>query len=479
MDLRGGVRLIVSSKILVYKFGERCIATVDGMERAASIVRDTLNRGYRLVVVVAAVEGVTDKLLSLCREAELGIEDKVEDYLGWIRETHTKLATQTLRNTETKETALRMIAKIIDEVESISRTCSKLREVTLKVRDYIASTGEILSAIITSGKLTEEGISSIALTGWDAGIVTDARFGDANPLMENTRLEVSRKLKPLLDRGITPVVAGFSGATIDGSITTLGRGGADYTATILAACLDAEEVCLWTHVNGIMTADPMIEGRARTIDKLSYDEAVELARFSVKGLHPRVFDPVASRGIPVRIRNLFDTSRGTLIGMGRPEVDKRIVKTVVLIKDVALLAVEGAGMVGLPGVAARVFEALGRAGVNIMMISQSSSEANITMVIDRGSLDKGIAALESSVTGSLVSRIYYESDVCVVSVIGAGMRGTPGVAARVFEAVASRGINVRMIAQGSSEYNISFVVKEGDGEEAVRAIHDEFKLYED
>jgi aspartate kinase len=165
--------------------------------------------------------------------------------------------------------------------------------------------------------------------------------------------------------------------------------------------------------------------------------------------------------------------------MGRPEVDKRIVKTVVLIKDVALLAVEGAGMVGLPGVAARVFEALGRAGVNIMMISQSSSEANITMVIDRGSLDKGIAALESSVTGSLVSRIYYESDVCVVSVIGAGMRGTPGVAARVFEAVASRGINVRMIAQGSSEYNISFVVKEGDGEEAVRAIHDEFKLYED
>jgi aspartate kinase len=480
MDLREGGKLVVSSKILVYKFGERCIATIDGMERIAGIVRDTLDRGYRLVVVVAAVEGVTDKLLSLCREAELGIEDKVEEYLEWIRETHTKLATQTLRNTEIREAILRMIAKIIGEVESISRTCSKLREVTLKVRDYIASTGDILSAIITSGKLTEEGINSVALTGWDAGIVTDAKFGDANPLMENTRFEVSKKLKPLLDRGIIPVVAGFSGATIDGSITTLGRGGADYTATILAACLDADEVCLWTHVDGIMTADPMIESKARTIDKLSYEEAIELARFSVKGLHPRVFDPIASRGIPVRVRNLFNMmNKGTLIGIGRPEVDKRIVKTVVLIRDVALLAVEGAGMVGLPGVAAKVFEALGRAGVNIMMISQSSSEANITMVIDRGSLDKGIAALESSVTGSLVSRVYYEPDICVVSVIGAGMRGTPGVAARVFKAVASRGINVRMIAQGSSEYNISFVVKEEDGEEAVRAIHDEFKLYED
>ncbi|MEM2739196.1 MAG: aspartate kinase [Candidatus Bathyarchaeia archaeon] len=471
---------IVSSRILVYKFGERCVATADGMERIVGIVRDALSRGYRLVIVVAAVEGVTDKLLSLCREVELGVEDRVWGYIDWIREMHVKLAMETLNGIEAREAALRRIEEVVEGVKSISYTCLKLREVTAKVRDYIASIGEVLSAIIVSGKLTEGGIDSVALAGWEAGIVTDGRFGDANPLIENTRVEVSRRLKPLIDRDVTPVVAGFSGATIDGCITTLGRGGADYTATILAACLDAEEVYLWTHVDGIMTADPMIEEEARTIDKLSYEEAVELARFSVKGLHPRVFDPIASRGIPVRVRNLFDTSkRGTSIGPGRPEVDRRIVKTVVLIRDLALLAVEGTGMVGLPGVAAKVFEALGRAGVNILMISQSSSEANITMVIDRGSLDRAVAALESSVTGSLVSQVYYEPDICVVSVVGAGMRGTPGVAAKVFKAVASKGINVRMIAQGSSEYNISFVVREVDGEEAVRAIHDEFKLYEE
>lgn len=470
----------MSGKILVYKFGEKCVATADGIERIADIVRDTLSRGYRIVIVVAAVEGVTDKLLSLCRDIELGVEVKVREYIDWVRGVHVELAMRTLSGIEVREAALRRIEEIVEEARTLSYTCLKLREVTAKVRDYIASIGGVLSAIIVSGKLVEEGVDSIALAGWEAGIVTDNRFGDASPLIENTRVEVSRRLKPLIDRGVTPVVAGFSGATVNGCITTLGRGGADYTATILAACLDAEEVCLWTHVDGIMTADPMIERRARTIDKLSYEEAIELARFSAKGLHPRVFDPIASRGIPVRIRNLFDTSKhGTSIEPGKPEIDRRIVKTVVLIRDVALLAVEGTGMVGLPGVAARVFEALGRVGVNILMISQSSSEANITMVIDRGSLDRSVAALESSVTGSLISRVYYEPDVCVVSVIGAGMRGTPGVAAKVFKAVASKGINVRMIAQGSSEYNISFVVKEEDGEEAVRAIHDEFKLYED
>ncbi|MEM4461320.1 MAG: aspartate kinase [Candidatus Bathyarchaeia archaeon] len=469
----------MGSDILVYKFGEKCVATADGIDRIVDVVRDTVGSGWKLVVVVAAIEGVTDSLLTLCRYSELGIEGKIEEYLDLIRRTHSSLVEKALRRVESRNSVSKRIDKVLEDIKSTLYTCLKLREVTPRARDYIASTGEVLSSIIVASRLREEGFEAVDLAGWESGIVTDSRFGDATPLIENSRVEVSRRLKPLIDRGTTPVIAGFSGATVDGSITTLGRGGADYTATILAACLDADEVCLWTHVDGIMTADPKIEGKARTIDRLSYEEAVELARFSVKGLHPRVFDPVISKGIPVRIRNLFDKSRqGTLIGPGKPEIDRRIVKTVVLIRDVALLAVEGTGMVGLPGVAAKVFEALGRAGVNILMISQSSSEANITMVVDRSSLDKGVSALESTVTGSLVSSIYYEPDVCIVSVIGAGMRGTPGVAARVFKAVASKGINVRMIAQGSSEYNISFVVKEEDGEEAVRAIHDEFRLYE-
>jgi len=274
------------------------------------------------------------------------------------------------------------------------------------------------------------------------------------------------------------VVTGYIAATQDGEITTLGRGGSDYTATIIAAALEADEVWVWTDVDGLMTSDPKIVPSTKVIPELSFQEAIELAIFGAKAMHPRALEPAMEKEIPVRIRNTFNPQNlGTLIVKDQKIKAKDVVKGTTLIKNLALINVSGAGMVGTPGTAAKVFDMLGKNNINVLMISQSASEANISFILHRDGLERAVSTLEIALLGSgLIREVTAEDDVCVVAVVGAGMKGTPGVAARLFGAVARRGVNMRMIAQGSSELNISFVVKETDGEKAVRAIHEEFKL---
>jgi len=281
----------------------------------------------------------------------------------------------------------------------------------------------------------------------------------------------------MIDKGIVPVVTGYIAKSQDGSITTLGRGGSDYTATLVAAALKADEVWLWTDVDGLMTADPRLEPSAKTIEELSFEEAVEMAILGVKRMHPRALEPAMVDNIPVRIRNTFNPdNRGTLI-TSKPIESKDVVKAVTVARDVGLINIQGFGMVGTPGTAAKIFQVLGKANINIMMIAQTVSESNISIIVPSRTLMKAVSLLETTLLGTdLVRSISYESDVAVVAVIGSGMRGKPGTAARIFKAVANEGVNVRMIAQGSSELNISFVVKDVDCEKAVRAIHREFNL---
>jgi aspartate kinase len=280
-----------------------------------------------------------------------------------------------------------------------------------------------------------------------------------------------------LQKGTVLVVTGYIAATQDGVTTTLGRGGSDYTATILGAALTAE-VWIWTDVDGLMTSDPKIVPSAKMLPELSFQEASEMAIFGAKAMHPRALEPAMEENIPVRIRSISDPENpGTVIVKEPKTRVGASVKAVNMVKNVALVNVSGAVMVGTPGTAAKVFEVLGNSKINILMISQSVSEANISFVIQRNLLEKAVSMLEIALLGKGVIRsVTAEDDVCVVAIVGAGMRGTPGMASRLFTAVAKRGINVRMIAQGSSELNISFVVKETDGEEAVRAIHEEFEL---
>ncbi|MEM0482004.1 MAG: aspartate kinase, partial [Nitrososphaerota archaeon] len=281
---------------------------------------------------------------------------------------------------------------------------------------------------------------------------------------------------PLLGEGVVPVVTGFIGRTRDGAITTLGRGGSDFTAALLGSGVKADEVVLWSDVDGLLTADPRIVKEARVIPRLSYEEALEMAVFGAKGLHPRAIEAAQNGGVRVRIKNTFNPSApGTLITDRGLSTDS-VVKGVLLVRDVAMITVRGASAVGKPGSAARILQGISSRGINVMMISQSVSESSISLIVRRESADVALEAIRDSNPPDVIRGVECEKDVVVVAVVGEGMKGTPGVASRVFGAVARRGINVRMIAQGSSELNISFVVKEADGVEAVRAIHKDYGL---
>jgi len=297
--------------------------------------------------------------------------------------------------------------------------------------------------------------------------------------MDVTVRKVRAKLEPMLNEGKIPFIAGYVATSPHGVTTTLGRGGSDYTATLIAASLDADEVLIWQDAEGLMTADPKIEPNARLIRRLSYAEASEMAYFGAKAIHPRALQPVVEKQIPVRIRSSIDlTTEGTLVGGDREVNTGTVVKAVTLVSRVAMISVTGSGMAGLPGVAAKVFRILGDTDINILMISQSSSETGISFVVSREKLRQAKNALGLGLigTGFAKKNLVSEDDVCVIAAVGSGMKGTSGVAAKVFRAVAEKDVNVRMIAQGSSELNISFIVAEKDGPKAIQALHDEFKL---
>lgn len=353
-----------------------------------------------------------------------------------------------------------------------------LGEATPRIKDYVLSFGERLSTPIIYGVLKDMELKVEYYTGGEAGIITDSNFGEAKPLMNVTKYNIREKIIPLLNKKIIPIVSGFIAINQEGIITTLGRGGSDYTATIIGAAIKADEVWIWTDVDGLMSADPKIVPSSKTLHELSFLEAIEMAVFGAKYMHPKALEPAMEENIPVRIRNLFNKGNlGTLITNKAKIIPGKIVKAVTSINDVALINISGLGMIGTPGIAAKIFETLGKNNINILMISQSVSEANISLIIKRKDLEKAISAFETSIfRKDFIQNIETEEDISVIAVVGVGMKGTPGVAARVFNAVAKRGVNVRMIAQGSSELNISFVVKEEDSEKAIQAIHEEFEL---
>jgi aspartate kinase len=352
-----------------------------------------------------------------------------------------------------------------------------LGEVTPKSLDYLLSFGERLSAPIVSFALRDSGLKSVSFTGKQAGIVTDSNFGEAKPLIDTTKLRVSHALEPLLKEGTIPVVTGFIGADQHGNTTTIGRGGSDYTATIVASGVSADEVWLWSDVDGLMTADPRIVPDAQVLREVSFSEAMEMALFGAKYMHPRALEPVMDTKIPIRIRNTFNVKHnGTVITQNASKKSQKIVKSVSAIRHTALIDVSGGGMVGAPGTAARIFDTLAKNRINIMMISQSPSESSISMVLRKTDLDRATTTLELNLLGRVIKQVNVNDDVAVIAVVGSGMRGIKGVAAKVFSAVARQGVNVIMIAQGSSELNLAFVVRDADCASAVRALHDEFEL---
>jgi aspartate kinase len=465
-------------KKIVMKFGGTSVATGKNIRHVANLIANHSGKDCSVVVVVSALEDVTNQLIQAAEEAKKGNREYIREFKQEILEKHLTTAKETIEDKQLEDETERVLKARAGELEQVLTGIVFVGELTPKSRDNVLSFGEKLSAPIVSGALQDIGLSSQHLTGGEAGIVTDSNFGEADLLMNVTKYQVKKNLEPLLKKGAVPVITGFIAATQNGETTTLGRGGSDYTATIMGAALEADEVWIWTDVDGLMTSDPKIVPSAKTINELSFQEATELTIFGAKAMHPRALEPARKEGIPVRIRNVFNPENpGTLITKEKKIKTKDGVKAVTLVGNVAVITVSGAGMVGAPGTAAKVFEVLGKENINILMISQSVSEANISLVIQRNLLERAVNTLEIALLGrDFIREIISEDDVCVVAVLGAGMKGMPGVASRIFSAVANKGINVRMIAQGSSEINVSFVVKENDGEETVRAIHKEFKL---
>jgi len=461
---------------LVIKFGGTSISTGKNIKIVTRYLH-SLSKQNQIVTVCSAVSGVTDDLIQISKFIQKGNKEKANQLAKTIIKKHKQLAEESITKSQNKKKLIEKLNSDFNELEELLHGMILLGEVTPRSLDYLISFGERLSIILVSFAIHDLGKKSIPLTGKEAGIITDSNFGEAKPLMDTTRIRVSKIIEPLLDKKVIPVVGGFTGADQHGSITTFGRGGSDYTATTIASCLKADEIWLMSDVDGLMTADPKIIKNSKVLKEVSYTEAIEMALFGAKQIHPRTFEPLLTKKIPMRIRNTFNTKNlGTYVTASPDAATKKTVKCVSAIRNNGLIDVRGGSMVGAPGTAAKIFSILAKVGVNIMMISQSPSESSISIVVKKADLDQAVSALEMNLLGKLIKKLEVTTNVAIIALIGSGMRGTVGVASRVFDAVAKKRVNVVMIAQGSSELNIAFVVKDASCNSVVQVLHEEFEL---
>ncbi len=464
---------------LVMKFGGTSVGSVEALTQAADIVQEQAREWERLVVVVSAMSGVTDALSKGAVTSASGDDQTYRAVVADLRVRHYRVADELLAADGERAQLLAAVDSYMDEFATFCHSVHVLGEVTPRAMDAITSLGERINARMLAAVLRQRGAKSEAVDATEL-IVTDATFQKAAPLMDATRAKAAARLAPLLDEGAVAVVTGFIAATESGVTTTLGRGGSDYSAAILGDCLDADEVWIWTDVDGVMTADPRIAPDARIIPLLSYGEVGELAYFGAKVLHPLTIRPVVERGIPLRVKNTFNpTCSGTCI-VREPEATPGTVKAVTAIKGLSMVTVEGRGMMGVPGIAARTFAAVASQGASVLMISQSSSEQSICFIIPTETVAAVVGAVEEEMALELarrdVDRVWSLDDVVIVTAVGAGMRNTPGVAARVFGALGQGNINVIAMAQGSSDCSVSLVIAADAAAEAVRQIHREVIL---
>ncbi|MEI7770927.1 MAG: aspartate kinase [Chloroflexales bacterium] len=464
---------------VVMKFGGTSVGSADAIRHVAAIVSDT-HRDHEAVVVVSAMNApdlrTTDSLIAAAHAAAQGDGDATAQVAPRLLELHMHAAAVLASPAECAALEPELRA-MLDYLSDLSRSIAVLGELTPRALDLFSGLGERINARLIAAALRGAGVPAQAIDATGL-IITDERYGNAAPLMAETAARARERLLPLLAAGTVPVVTGFIGATRAGVPTTLGRGGSDYTCGILGASLDADEVWFWKEVDGVLTANPKVVPEARTLRLLSYSEMAELAYYGANVLHPKTVQPLVQRRIPIRIRNTFNPGHpGTLIGDGRGD---RTARAVTAIKEVSMITVGGPGMLGLAGVAARIFGAVARAGANILMISQASSEQSVCLSVPRAEAAAAVAELRRELDGDFsahdVEHIEVLESVVIVAVVGSGMRGTPGIAGRVFGAMGAAGINVIAIAQGSTENNISLVVSAADGDEAVRVIHRGFDL---
>ena len=463
-----------ASQTHVDKFGGTSVATPERIRRAVQLVRDA--EADRNVVVVSALGGVTDQLLDLIEEA-LDRSSEHQSLLETLRARHAEAARE-LAAPDDADVLQERLDGLWQELGELIDGIFLLRECTDRTRDAITSMGERASALLVAAAFRAAGNDAVALNATHL-IRTDDTFGEANVQFDTTERLIQERFDAL-PAGKIAVVTGFIGATERDVVTTLGRSGSDYTATLLASALRAERIAIWTDVDGVLSADPGLVPEASSLGQLSYREAAEMAYFGAQVLHPRTMQPLQDHDIPLRIKNtLRPEQAGTLIS-GEITRAEGHVKAITTVRDVALVMLEGAGMIGTPGISARAFTALAEQRINVLMISQASSEQNICIAVPEDDARAAVTALEVAFETERdrgdVSRIFARPDCAIVSAVGEEMRQRPGLAGRMFSTMGRSGVNVLAIAQGASETNISAVVRDAEVKQAVRALHEAFAL---
>jgi bifunctional aspartokinase / homoserine dehydrogenase 1 len=464
--------------LLVMKFGGTSMGSAERMKVAARILAEEQKK-RPVVVVVSAMSKITDLLLDTMRHAEAGNGASVQASLSSLRQRHEETCGQLLP-AEKQAAVKARLGELIGEFERIVNGMAMLGDRPPRSVDEAVVTGEWLSATLMAEYLTVSGTPAEAVNAREA-VVTDAMFGNASPLMEPTTAKASARLLPLIERGIMPVVTGFNGATADGRPTTLGRGGSDFSASILAAALDAEELWIWTDVDGIMSADPRLVPDAQVLSQITYAEAAELAYNGAKVLHPRTLAPLVEKKIPVWSKNSFAPEKpGTRIAPSLSDVPGGT-RAVASMGKVALVSLEPGGP-ELNGVQvmARALDAVARANVEVLLLSSSSYRQNFCFLVREEELERSLEALESALVLEFAHHylepVKVDRDVGLLAAVGEGMQGKAGLAGRIFTAISRAHVNVIAIAQGSSELTIAVVVRRAGLEMAVKAVHAECGL---
>jgi len=468
----------LKSKLQVMKFGGTSVGDASCIARAAQIVAEA-ERENAVVVVVSAMSGVTNRLVEAANRAGAGDAQAGTALTDGLRQQHHTALSALVPNESGRAAVGRQIDETLAKGKRLFDGTALLRELTPRALDTISSLGERLCAPIFAAALSELGVRGVAVEATEL-ILTDSYHGGAEPLMPETRERCEGRLRPMLEEGTVPVATGFIGATREGTLTTLGRGGSDYSATILGAALGVDEVIIWTDVDGVLTADPRLVPDARVIPEISYREAAELAYFGAKVLHPKTLRAVMPAGIPVWIRNSFAPERaGTKISQQGRSIGGGV-KALTAIRDVALISVGGPGIVGVPDVVGRTFSTTAELRANVLLISQSSSQNDICFIVAAADAQRTAEALRrefaSDLSHEVVDHITVDPKIAIVAVVGENMRGTRGVAGRTFAAMGRDNVNIIAIAQGSSETNISFVVEDSAMKQALLSAHREFAL---
>lgn len=461
------------------KFGGTSVGDADAMKAVVKIIAAESHNWKNIVVVISALSGVTNLLIEAALSSARGNRNQVETNIRTIRLKHYETINNGIDNPNNRKNTIQMIDQFLTELSSLTDAMYVLGETTPRALDAVASLGEKMSVRVLSAILQDNNVNSTFIDAIEL-IQTDDNFQNAHPDLPATTIKTRQLLNNNFLQGKISIVTGFIGATVDGVTTTIGRGGSDYSAAIIGSVLPADEVWIWTDVNGVMTADPKIVTNARTISEITYAEIAELAYYGAKVLHPKTVRPIIESGIVLRIRNTFNpASLGTrlvpnILEYHQDNKDK-IIKAVTTVRNQTLITIEGRGMLGVPGVAARAFAAVAATKTSVPLITQSSSEQSICFAVPHEASAPVLNSLNSEFSKELnnqdIDGIFSSNLVSIITIVGLGTRNTPGIAGRVFSKLGDENINVLAIAHGSSDVSISVVINSEDDSRAVIAIH--------